>query len=134
MTCLSSRADVATSAAPAWFETVQIANSGGTGGWDQEVMSLGLTADDWPLTSTVTATLTSEILFGAPVADGNLQFDPVDGWSQLYLGLNNDGDGVTDATVYFDNLSIMAVPEPSAATLALAMLGGLIGFARRRRF
>ena len=63
----------------------------------------------------------------------NLQYDLSGGWAQLYLGLNNDGANVVNATVYFDNLTLTAVPEPAAATLALGMLGGLMLFTRRRR-
>ena len=65
-------ADVTTSGSPVWFETVQIANSGGTGGWDQEIIAYGLGAESWPLNTPVTATITSDILFGAPSGDGEL--------------------------------------------------------------
>lgn len=114
---------------PTWFETVAIMNS--AGGWDQDVIAHGLADTDWPLTSTFTTTATLPIDAAAGAADdGNKFYDLSGNWGQLTLGLNNDGAAVQSATVYIDNVTITAVPEPA---LNASILLGLVALARRRR-
>lgn len=126
---------------PGWFEIVVIANStaadsGGTGGWDQNIMPLGITTDQWPLNpDTQSFSVTIPIRTSASLEnDGEVWWDTVgDGWSELRFGLNNDGAGVSQAVVYFDNISISAnaVPEPTSG--AFVVLGGLLILCRRSR-
>lgn len=126
---------------PGWFELVVIANStgadnGGTGGWDQNVISLGITSDQWPLDpDNRTINVSLPIRSSAAIEDdGELWWDTIgEGWSELRFGLNNDGAAVSQAAVYFDNVSISAnaVPEPTSG--ALIALGGLLLLGRRSR-
>ena len=134
ITVVGSEQSLIGDGAPNWFQVVVIGNStnagaGGTGGWDQEVVGFGLNGTDWPITPDArTFNVSVEIFSSGPVANGNggifLDTNEPGGWSEVVLGLNNDSSAIDGATVYFDNISVNAVPEPSSALLlALAPLG-----------
>jgi len=101
---------------PDWFEVVVIGNSnnadgGGTGGWDQNIMTLGLGGAQWPLTpATQTIPVLLPIRTEGPIDnDGQFWVDLVSAnWAQLRFGLNNQGNSVTEAVVYIDNVSVEA--------------------------
>lgn len=128
-------------ASPAWFELVVIGNStnagaGGTGGWDQNVVGIGIGSASWPLDPD-SQTINVSLPIGTTPAianDGSVWLDTVgSGWTELHLGVNSEAAGLTEATIYIDNVSVSAnaVPEPTSALLV--GLGGLGLLARRRR-
>lgn len=120
---------------PDWFESIQVGNS--PAGWDQSFGSarglLGLNGAAFPLVGTTSLDVSYPIVPGVATDDSLAQFDSSGGWYQLNLGMNsgvNVANGYAGATYYIDNLTINAVPEPSAL-----LLGGLslLGLLRRRR-
>ncbi|QDT11722.1 PEP-CTERM sorting domain-containing protein [Planctomycetes bacterium K23_9] len=70
---------------------------------------------------------------GSPEAnnsDGNLHYQGTASGGKIFLGINNSS-GYSSATIYVDNFTITAVPEPSSfALLGFAGLGFVV---RRRR-
>lgn len=100
---------------PNWFELVVIGNSSGanqdppgTGGWDQNIISLGIGGGSWPLSpDTQTINVELPIRTTPDISnDGQLWFDVTPGWSQLVIGTNNQGDSTSEAVIYIDNLTI----------------------------
>lgn len=118
-------------APPNWFETVLIGNSGGTGGWDQEVINSGIGGGSWPVDGTFNVSIPIQPTAGGSVgADGEFFVDLADRWANIHMGLNNEGASMSKAVVYFDNITISAVPEPSTLLLGGLSLAALL---RRRR-
>ena len=123
--------------APTWLQPVITGNSAGTGGWDQNTMANDnlAAATTWPTASsieTISVSLPIAQTASGSVANDEVVFvDTAPGWSNIHFGMNTEGAAwASDYTVYIDNLSIVAVPEPSSALLTLV---GALGLIRRRR-
>ncbi len=122
-----------------WFELVATANSDGNagGGWDQNVLTSSGFYGGVP-TGVTTRRISVNIAAGPPVANNNtLTFGVGSGWNELLLGINS-GDSAntpyTSTTVYIDNVTLTAVPEPaSAAALACAAIAGGLRWRRSRK-
>ncbi len=98
---------------PNWFEVIVTSNStnsgsGGTGGYNAEVFTLGLGGGQWPLAGGTHTTNVSVPISSSPSAlaggDKVLYFDTVSpGWTELRVGLNNDPAGVTQGRTIMTN-------------------------------
>lgn len=118
-------------APPNWFETVLIGNSGGTGGWYQNIINSGIGGGSWPVDQTFNVSIPIQPTAGGIVGDdGEFFVDLAGGWANIHMGLNNEGASMSKAVVYFDNITISAVPEPSTLLLGGLSLAALL---RRRR-
>lgn len=125
-------ADQTYSSPPNWFETVIVGNSGATPGWDQNTMKSGIDAASWPVDDTFSVSLPIQPTAGGSVGnDGEFFVDLAGGWANIHMGMNSgEGADITQSVVYFDNITISAVPEPSTLLLGALSLAALL---RRRR-
>jgi hypothetical protein len=60
-----------------------------------------------------------------------LALNPASNWGQLNIGFNSQVGNFTSGTFYTDNLSVVAVPEPSS--FLCVAVGGFVCVAGARR-
>jgi hypothetical protein len=127
--------EVMATAVPGWFESyfvVQTGTNAGASLYDQNAITTGQT---FPLAAgtVFTQTVTMPIVpNGTATNDGNGNtISSAADWGNIWLGSNNDGAGIASLKMYFDNVVVESVPEPSSAML-LGFLALGLGFLRVR--